>query len=162
MRRPGHATVVALQQQFVVGVGRTSQRPSVLSEDSHSNLHLRKRVFASMSLAGARCGRSYKRYALKGKKDGEAPCGEGRRLKKPQPTAHVQHSCLPHLTTPRAHRRRTQSRTPHGHRRPHTNRQPLTHLPPLVPKPSLGPRRLTTTTLCPPSLAHRRWLGELG
>ena len=44
--------------------------------------------------------------------------------------------------------------------RTHTNRQPRIHLPPLVPKPSLGPRRLTT--LCPPYLAHRRWLGELG
>ena len=47
-------------------------------------------------------------------------------------------------TTPRAHRRRTQSRTPHRHGRPHTNRQPRVHPPLLVPKPSLGPRRLTT------------------
>ena len=77
-----------------------------------------------------------------------------------EPTAHVQHTRIPHRTTPRAHRRRTQSRTPHRHRRPHTNRQPRVHPTPLVPKPSLGPRRLTT--LCPPSLAHRRWLGELG
>ena len=38
-----------------------------LSEDSHSNLHLRKRVFASVSLAGARCRRSCKRYAFRGK-----------------------------------------------------------------------------------------------
>ena len=39
-----------------------------LSEDSHGNLHLRKRVFASVSLAGARCRRSCKRYALRKKK----------------------------------------------------------------------------------------------
>ena len=61
-----------------------------------------------------------------------------------EPTAHVQHTCIPHRTTPRAHRRRTQSRTPHRHGRPHTNRQPRVHPPLLVPKPSLGPRRLTT------------------
>ena len=88
----------------------------------------------------------------------KARCTQPRRLG--EPTGHVQHTCIPHRTTPRAHRRRTQSRTPHRHRRPHTNRQPLVHPPPLVPNPSLGPRRLTT--LCPPSLAHRRWLGELG
>ena len=88
----------------------------------------------------------------------KARCTQPRRVG--EPTGHVQHTCIPHRTTPRAHRRRTQSRTPHRHRRPHTDRQPRVHPPPLVPKPSLGPRRLTT--LCPPSLAHRRWLGELG
>ena len=39
-----------------------------LSEDSQSNPHLRKRVFASKSLAGARCRRSCKRYALRSNK----------------------------------------------------------------------------------------------
>ena len=88
----------------------------------------------------------------------KARCTPPRRVG--EPTAHAQHPSLPHRTAPRADRRRTQSRTPHRHGRPHTNRQPRVHPPLLVPKPSLGPRRLTT--LRPPSLAHRRWLGELG
>ena len=53
-----------------------------LSEDSHGNLHLRKRVFASVSLAGTRCRCSCNRDTRSGKKkkDGDARCSEGRRL----------------------------------------------------------------------------------
>jgi len=36
-------------------------------EDSHGNLHLRKRVFASVSLAGARCRRSCNIYSFRKK-----------------------------------------------------------------------------------------------
>ena len=68
----------------------------------------------------------------------KARCTQPRRVGEPT-GQHVPHTCIPQRTTPRAHRRRTQSRTPHRHRRPHTDRQPLVHPRPLVPKPSLGP-----------------------
>ena len=54
-----------------------------LSEDSHSNLHLRKRVFASVSLAGARCRRSCKRYALRSNKGNFSMLG-GSEKQRPQ------------------------------------------------------------------------------